>query len=420
MQIIHPVGTVPCACPLPLIDLQELEPERKGRVVRQLARQEAQRPCDLEHGPLLRTSLLRLDHDEHVLLLTLHHIITDGWSNNVLRRELVTLYRAYVSGLPSPLAPLPIQYADYALWQREFLQGEVLEAKLDYWTRRLAGAPPIELPTDYPRPPVTSARGATHLFVLSQDLTQALLILSRKTGVTLFMALLAAFNVLLYRSTRQVDIVVGTDSANRLRAETEGIIGFFINLLALRTNLSGKPTFQEVLLRVREVVLGAYAHQDMPFELLVEKLAPEHYLDRTPLIQALFVLQNILLEPEKEKNIGKNVEHEKVDQASFRFKADQEDEETQVKFDLAVFMWEHAGQLFGACNYRLDLFKASTIATMMVRFEALLQSIVKQPDTSIDLLEMLSATERARQECEIQAIRQKLRNSKESLFDLFE
>jgi amino acid adenylation domain-containing protein len=394
MQIIHPAGHY---C-LPLVDLHKLEPEKKKREVRQLVRQEAQRPCDLEKGPLLRVYLLRLDHsDEHVLLLTLHHIITDGWSNEILMRELVAQYQVHSSGRASPLAPLPLQYVDYAIFQREWLQGEVLEAKLDYWTRRLGGVPPIELPADYPRPSVASSRGAIHRFVLSEDLLEALHVLSQQVGMTLFMTLLAAFQVLLYRSTGQSDIVVGTDSANRNRVETEGIIGFFINLLALRTDLSGKPTFREVLLRVREGVLGAYTHQDIPFELLVEKLAPDRHLDRTPLVQVLFVLVN---RPDEPGRGGDTIPYgglEVVDQSSFL--SDRE-KETLVKFDLALFMEEQAGKLSGALKYRLDLFNASTIATMAARFATLLQSCVKEPDLPIDLLSLASDAERAQREPE--------------------
>ena len=347
---------------------------------------------DLTSGPLLRTYLLRLALQEHVLLLTLHHIITDGWSNNVLRRELVTLYQMHVVSLQASdhkLPPLPIQYADYALWQRTFLQGEVLEAQLDYWTRRLGGAPPIALPTDYPRPSVGArtgaagtglapirARGATHHFVLSAKLTQALHALTQEVGATLFMTGLAAFQVLLSRWTGQSDIVVGTDSANRNQIETEGIIGFFVNLLALRTDLSGKPTFREVLLRVRECVLGAFTHQETPFELLVEKLAPDHPIDQTPLVQVLFVLQQ--RSAERWSETIPQSDNEVVAQLSL-------DEETAVKFDLALFMQEHAGKLSGALKYRLDLFKPDTIATLVARFEALLQSSVNEPDVPIDL-----------------------------------
>jgi hypothetical protein len=384
-QIIHPAGQ---HC-LPLIDLRELEQECKKAEVRKLARHEAQRPCDLEQGPLLRTALLQLDHEEYVLLLTLHHIITDGWSNRVLMGELITCYHAFACGQLPGLAPLPIQYGDYALWQRQYLQAEVLVSQLDYWTRRLRGAPALELPTDYPYPSVGAglapARGAIHTFVFPQELLDALVEFSRQEGATLFMALLSAFQILLYRSTGQLDIVVGTDSANRNQLETEGIIGFFVNLLVLRTDLSGKPTFREVLKRVREVVLGAYTHQETPFELLVEKLAPDRHTGRPPLVQALFVFEGKSLEPE---NRTETTQLEVTDQPLHLASGDKE---TVAKFDLTVFMQERDEAISGELHYRLDLFKASTIATLVAHLETLLQSSIRQPDMPIDLLSMAQA-----------------------------
>jgi non-ribosomal peptide synthetase component F len=345
----------------------------------------------------------------------LHHIITDGWSNLVLKHELLTLYRSFEAGQPSPLAPLPIQYADYALWQRQSLQGKVLEAQLDYWMGRLGGLPSIELPTDYPRPPVVSSRGAVHRFSLSEDLSQGLKSLCRQEDVTLFMTLLAAFQVLFYRYTSQSDLVIGTDSANRHHVETEGVVGFFVNLLVLRTDLSGKPTFREVLKRVREIVLGAYAHQDTPFELLVEKLASEHYPGLTPLVQVLFVLQNIPVEVESDADTGQPAERSFVDPLSI---LPEGDVETKVKFDLALFMWERDGRLSGALDYRLDLFKESSMTTMMARFVALLQNCVAQPELPIDFLDMTSHVERLQQEREEQKLRQELRGQDAVWLDL--
>ncbi len=381
-QIIHPASQ---HC-LPLIDLRELKQECKKAEVRKLAKHEAQHPCDLEQGPLLRTALLQLDpSDGHALLITLHHIITDGWSNRVLMRELITCYHAFACGQLPELAPLPIQYADYALWQRQYLQGEVLVSQLDYWTRRLRGAPALELPTDYPYPSVPGSHGAIHSFVFPRELLDALVGFSHQEGATLFMTLLSAFQVLLYRSTGQLDIVVGTDSANRNQLETEGIIGFFVNLLVLRTDLRGKPTFREVLKRVREVVLGAYTHQETPFELLVEKLAPDRHLGRTPLVQALFVFESKPLEPES------RIETTQLEVGDQSLHLASEDEETVAKFDLTLFMQERDGSLSGELHYRLDLFKASTIATLVAHLEALLQSSIRQPDVPIDLLSMAQA-----------------------------
>ena len=250
--------------------LKELETE-----ARRITTQEAQRPFDLSKDPFLRVTLLRLDESEYVLLLVLHHIVSDGWSMGVLIRELAALYTAFASckddkfSVSKPLPELPIQYADFAHWQREWLQGEVLETQLAYWRQQLDGISILNLPTDRPRPAVQSYRGATQLLQLPKTLSKALEALSQQEGVTLFMTLLAAFQTLLYRYTQQEDIAVGSPIANRNRSEIEGLIGFFVNSLVLRTNFDGNPTFRSLLSRVREVSLGAYAHQDLPFEKLV-------------------------------------------------------------------------------------------------------------------------------------------------------
>ncbi len=278
---------------LPVIDLSHLERRESEQQVQRLASEEAQRPFDLTHGPLFRATLLRLNAAEHVLLFTMHHIISDGWSMGVLIKEVTTLYEAFSAGQPSPLAELPVQYTDYAVWQREQLQGEILEEQLQYWREQLAGAPVLlELPTENPRPPVQSYRGAQLTLEVAPQTTCALKVLSQQHGVTLFMTLLAAFQVLLYRYTGQEEIVVGTPVAGRTRAETEGLIGFFLNTLALRVSMKGDPTFAALLSRVREVCLGAYAHQDVPFERLLEELAPERTLSHTPVFQVMFNMLN--------------------------------------------------------------------------------------------------------------------------------
>ena len=260
--------------------------------VRRLAAEEAQRPFDLARGPLLRVCLLKLGEEDHGLLLTLHHIVTDGWSLGVFIHELSALYQAFSTGRPSPLAGLPIQYADFAAWQRGWLQGAVLEGQLGYWQEQLAGAPSLlELPTDRPRPAVQSSRGASAVFTLEAELTQGLKALSQRAGVTLFMTLLGAFMVLLARYSRQEDIVVGSPTANRTHSQTEGLIGFFVNTLVLRADLSGDPPFEELMGRVRRVALEAYAHQEVPFERVVEALQPERSLSHSPLFQVLFALQ---------------------------------------------------------------------------------------------------------------------------------
>ncbi|HEY0078502.1 MAG TPA: condensation domain-containing protein, partial [Pyrinomonadaceae bacterium] len=257
---------------LPVTDLRSLpEHEREAEVVR-LTTEEMQRAFDLETGPLVRARLLRLDDDEHVLLFIIHHIISDGWSMGVLVREVATLYRAYVEGEEeSPLAELPVQYADFAVWQREWMSGEVLERELGYWRRKLGGErAALELPTDYPRPPRQSFRGATKKFALPAELSASIKKLAQREGATLYMLLLAAFKTLLHRYTNQTDILVGSPIANRNRAEIENLIGFFVNTLVLRTDVSDNPGFRHLLSRVREVTLEAYAHQDMPFEKVVE------------------------------------------------------------------------------------------------------------------------------------------------------
>src|SRR5439155_5432359 len=289
VQIILPSLSLP----LPVMDLSHLpEIEREAEVGR-LANEEAQRPFDLCLGPLMRATLLRLNDADHVLLLTVHHIASDGWSKGVLFRELSVLYEAFTNGKPSPLEELPVQYADFAQWQREWLQGDVLETQLGYWKTQLDNIQILQVPTDQPRPAILRYRGASQSIVLSKKLTEALRTLSRQQDVTLFMTLLAAFQTLLHRYTGQGDIVVGSPIANRNRTEIEGLIGFFVNTLVLRSDLSDNPTFRELLARVRAVALGAYAHQDLPFEKLVEELQPERNLSQNPLFQVMFILQNV-------------------------------------------------------------------------------------------------------------------------------
>ena len=288
-QVIHP----PTPLNLVITDLTSLAAvEREGEALR-LAEEEACLPFDLAGGPLLRLRLLRLSEEEHVLLVTMHHIVSDGWSMGVLVREVGLLYPALCAHAESPLEELAIQYADYAVWQREWLSGEVLEQQLRYWREQLAGAPAVlELPSDRVRPAVQSFRGSDQPFVVSERLTAALKEMSQREGVTLFMTLLAAFKALLYRYTGQADIVVGSPIAGRNFVETEELIGFFVNTLVLRTDLSGDPTFRDLVGRVKEVALGAYLHQDVPFEKLVEELQPERHTSHSPLYQVMFELQN--------------------------------------------------------------------------------------------------------------------------------
>ena len=274
---------------LPVVDLGGLpQSEREGRA-RRLVEEEARRPFDLARGPLLRAGLLRLDEEDHVLLLTMHHIVSDEWSSGIFYGELATLYEAFRAGRPSPLGELPIQYADFAIWQREWLQGEVLEAQLSYWMEQLGGVPALlELPTDRPRRAEQTDRGGWESLGLPREVSERLRALGREEGATPFMTHLAAFQVLLYRYTGQEDILVGTPIANRNWAEIEGLIGFFVNTLVLRGKLTGNPTFREFLGQVREVCLGAYDHQDLPFERLVQELQPERSMSRSPVFQVAF------------------------------------------------------------------------------------------------------------------------------------
>ena len=277
---------------LPVTDLRSFTETEREREVRDRIKAEAEWQFDFSAGLFLRAVLLQISNDQHILILTTHHIVADAWSMGILTRELWTLYDAYANGRPSLLQDLAVQYADYAVWQREWLQGDVLESQLSYWKEQLKELPILNLPTDHPRPVKQSFRGARQPLSLPESLTTAVNELSRREGVTQFMTLLAAFQVLLYRYSGQEDVVVGSPIANRNRTEIEGLIGFFVNTLVLRADLSEKPTFKELLQRVRDVCLEAYAHQDLPFEKLVEELRPERDLSRNPLFQVMFVLQN--------------------------------------------------------------------------------------------------------------------------------
>jgi amino acid adenylation domain-containing protein len=365
---------------LPVVDLGEIAETKRAKEVQRLVTQEAQQPFDLTTGPLLRLQLLRLDDTEHVLLLTMHHIVSDGWSLGVLMRELAVLYEGFSNGKPTSLPELPIHYADFALWQREWFSGDVLESQLAYWKQQLGGELPVlELPTDRPRPPVQTYRGARQSFELSKDLREALKALSRQEGVTLFMTLLAAFKVLLYRYTGQENVIVGSPIANRNRAEIEGLIGFFVNTLVLRSDLSRNPSFRELLGRVREVALGAYAHQDMPFERLVEELQPERDMSYNALFQVMFVLQNSPMSDWEFSGLALSP---------------LEVESKTAKFDLSLSLTETEQGLVGAFGYNTDLFDEATIVRMVGHLRTLLEGVVVEPDKRICELPILTEAER--------------------------
>ncbi|HEX8276905.1 MAG TPA: amino acid adenylation domain-containing protein [Longimicrobiaceae bacterium] len=344
-------------------------------------RAELEAPFDLERDPLVRARLLRLGDEEHVLAATLHHVISDGWSMGVFIRELTVLYEAFVEGRPSPLPDLPLQYGDFAVWQRGRLGGEVLEKQLAYWREQLRGLPTIELPTDFPRPPVQSHRGAGLWFRLPVETSARLRALATAEGATLFMLLLAAWQTLLLRYTGQDDLVVGTPIANRTRKEIEPLIGFFVNTLVLRGDLSGDPPFRELLRRVRETTLGAYAHQDLPFERLVEELQPERDLSRNPLFQVLFALQNA---PEEHLELaGLKLTWQWVDS-------------TTAKFDLMLWTHEERGEIVLLLEYATDLFRASTVERMRDHLVTLLDGILAAPDAPLSALPLLAPAERRR------------------------
>ncbi|MET0399651.1 MAG: amino acid adenylation domain-containing protein [Longimicrobiaceae bacterium] len=381
-----PVQTVapPAAVPLETTDLRgRAEPEREAELLRR-AREEAARPFDLAEGPLLRAALLRLGERDHALLFTLHHIVSDGWSVGLLIREVSALYAAFARGEESPLPEPPVQYADYAVWQRDWLQGEALREQVAFWRERLAGAPPVlELPTDRPRPALVSARGATVRFGLSPEATGALRELARSGGATLFMALLAGWQALLSRYSGQDDLVVGVPVAGRSRVEVEGLIGCFVNTLALRTSLAGDPATGELLARVREGVLGAHAHQDLPFEQLVEELGVGRSLSHTPVFQAVFTLENDAAGTRRFR-LGE-VEAEQV-----------EVESGAVKFDLALSMADEGERLTGALEYRSDLFEAATAERMAGHLGVLLQAMAEDPARRLSEVDWMTLAERRR------------------------
>ncbi|HEY7817324.1 MAG TPA: condensation domain-containing protein, partial [Vicinamibacteria bacterium] len=378
----HPEQAIAAVAPvaMPVIDLSTLRPAARERATQALAGDEATGPFDLARGPLIRIRLLRLGEAEHVAFVTMHHIVADGWSMGVLTREVGALYHAFSRGLPSPLPELNVQYADFASWQREWLEGEVLREEIDHWKAQLEGTPPLELPTDRPRPAVSTFRGGKHLFALPASVASRLHRLRFDREHTLFMVLLAAFQTLLSRYTGQADVAVGTPIANRTRSETESLIGFFVNTLVLRTDLSGNPSFRELLQRVRSVCIDAYAHQDLPFEKLVDALNPERDMSRHPLVSVMFALQNAPL-PVVQLPTGVTLQAVESDSRS-------------AKFDLLVSTWTRQGGLFGFVEYSADLFDSSTIARMFGHFATLVAGLSEDPEARLSDPSLLTAAER--------------------------
>ncbi|MES1023040.1 amino acid adenylation domain-containing protein [Gloeocapsa sp. BRSZ] len=384
VQVISPTIQVS----LPCINLQTLPAKTREKVALEQIRQAIQQPFHLNQEFLFRVQLWQLHQAEHLLLILLHHIIFDEWSSGILIRELGQLYTAFASHQPAKLPELPIQYADFAHWQREWLQGEVLNAQLNYWRQQLKDLPSLNLPSS-PRPLLPSYRGASQLLELPQQLLDALEELSQQAGATLFMTLLAAFQTLLHRYTGQTDIAIGSPIANRHRSELEGVIGFLVNSLVLRTDLAGDPTFRVLLERVRDVTLAAYAHQDLPFEKLVEELQPVRSLSQNPLFQVVFALQNAPME---------QLELPGLTLSSVDFEIE------TTRFDLELYVWKCAGNfrslwgkgwqqsdgLRGVIIYNTDLFDAEAIASLRHHFQTLLEAIAANPDMRLSTLPLLS------------------------------
>ncbi|HEY2169137.1 MAG TPA: condensation domain-containing protein, partial [Candidatus Angelobacter sp.] len=375
VQIVMPAQPVT----INVIDLSHLQEREQQDKTEDIFHAEARRPFNLKSGSLLRITLLQMRKDKHLLLFAVHHIVSDAWSVGVLIHELGELYTALVTGRSPLLSALPIQYADFAVWQRQWLQGAVLEQQLEYWRKQLGGSSLVmELPADRPRPALQTFNGSSISFSIPRALIEPLKTLTRSEKATLFMTLLAAFKVLLYRYTGQHDITVGTPIANRQRQEIEHLIGFFTNTLALRTDFSGNPGFRELLKRVRETALDAYAHQDLPFEYLVEQLHPQRTLSHSPLVQVMFVIRNT---PETELKFP-------------RVKATPLNSDfSTAKFDLSFYLDDQGEEVTGAIEYNTDLFNSDRIHRMATHFCTLLRSIVDDPDKSIADLELLSEEE---------------------------
>jgi amino acid adenylation domain-containing protein/non-ribosomal peptide synthase protein (TIGR01720 family) len=366
------------------LELEKVDLTGAGDEAEEVLSSFARRPFDLASGPLVRGLLVRLAEKDHIVAFVMHHIISDGWSTGVLLRELAEMYNAFVSGELPPVPELNVQYADYAVWQRSGIQGEILKDQLRYWSDKLRGAPPIlELPTDSARPAAQTFSGASRGFDIPDRLYQQAKDLCAAEGVTLFMVLLAAFKVFLYRYSGQEDISVGTPVANRTRREIEGVIGFFVNTLVLRTDLSGGPSFRSVLHRVRDAALEAYAHQEVPFEMVVEEVQPERHLSHSPLFQVMVVLQNAEMGTSSTKMHGLDLSPVVLDTGT-------------AKFDLTMFVNEGSESLTASMEYNTDLFGAATIERFIGHFQRLLEGLLTDPDSPVSDLGILSGTEEDR------------------------
>jgi hypothetical protein len=365
VQTIHPAT----GFTLPRIDLRRTDADARDAELSRLAAAHVEAPFDLERGPLLRVTLVRLEDAVHVLLVTMHHIVADGWSMGIFVKELAAIYDAFAAGRPSPLPPLPLQYADFALWQRETLTAEVVGTELAYWTRRLAGAPAVlELPTDRPRGAAVTARGDSEWFTVDAAVSERLKALGVRAGTTLFAVLAAAFGSLLSRYCGQTDLVIGTPVATRHHRELEALIGLCINTVPLRIDVGGNPAFGALLARVRAVTREAFEHQALPFEKLVEELRPRRDAHRNPLVQVLFALQNA---PVTSAGVPGLV----IEPLSFAA--------IPTAFDLMVTMAEAPEGLTGTAIYATDLFERATVALMMAHFRAILEAVAADPERPV-------------------------------------
>ncbi|HEX8905452.1 MAG TPA: condensation domain-containing protein, partial [Longimicrobiaceae bacterium] len=366
---------------LPVEDLTALGGGEREAALKRSAAEEAARPFDLSAGPLFRARLLRLASEDHALLISMHHIVSDGWSMGVLFTELSALYRAVAAGGEARLAALPVQYADFAVWQREQLHDAALEPHLAWWRERLAGAPPVlELPADHPRPAAPTYRGGSVPVKVGAALAERLYALAQDEGATPFMVLLAAFQALLARWAATDDVVVGTPVAGRARPEVERLIGVFVNTLVLRTDLSGDPSFRQAVRRVREATLGAYDHQEVPFERLVAELAPERAPGLSPLVQAAFTLGN--------------AGHSALELPGVQARAVEWEPEA-VKFDLSLSLNGNAGGLAGVLTYGAELFERATVERMAGHLSRVLEQVAGDPDLRLSRLALMGKAERA-------------------------
>ena len=375
VQIVEPAAYFE----LPVIDLSHLAADEREQEARRLGNQDAQQPFDLSCAPVWRAQVLRLSETDHLLLFIAHHIVTDVWSFTVFLKEIMETYKAFAAGQPAPLPELPIQYADYAVWQREWLQGEVLERQLAYWKENLAGAPVLlELPTDRVRPPVQTFAGTRLSLQLGRELTDALIELARRQGVTLFMTLLAIYKVLLHLYSHQTDIVVGSPAINR-KGDVENVMGFFVNTVAIRTDLSGNPRFCDYLKQIREATLAAFSHHDVPFERVVEELAPERNLSHPPLYQAAFASQNVRLHPFEVPGL-------KLDRMEL--------DSCYSRFDISLMLVDSDDGIWGRMEYNTDLFAKQTMRRMVADLPGLMKGVCAAPEQRVRAIPMLTVEKR--------------------------